>query len=361
MSRTQLLLERARLEGTPLIDGNEVTFVWAGKTAPLLLGDFTDWQSGCPLMLQRQFPGIWTRTLTLPDDGYLEYAYFVDVEDEQRVVDPYNRRKIANGYGQYNHYFYMPGRQPSSLIRRKRGLPQGRVISTAISTRELIFGQKRKVHLYRPSVSGPYPLVLVWDGQDFLRRAHLPTILDHLIESKQIHPLALAMVESRAPVRMLEYCCNDLSLGFVLECLLPYARQNLDLIDIKHQPGAYGVLGASMGGLMALYTGLRLPAIFGQVLSFSGAFSFADYDLVVYDLVQSADPRALRVWMEAGSYDFRSLLESNRRMSALLQERGYDCWYGEYPAGHNYNAWRDEVRRGLEYLFGFQGAVNSSK
>jgi enterochelin esterase-like enzyme len=354
MPPTYPLLARARLEGTPLIDGQTVTFVWEGKTAPLLLGDFTDWQNGDPLIPVRQAQQVWTYTLTLLEGAYIEYAYFVEGKDDQRVADPFNRRKVPNGYGKYNHYFYMPGRQPSPLTYRKRGLPRGRIISAALPTQDLIYGQKRKVHLYQPPASGPYPLVLVWDGQDFLRRARLPTILDHLIASKQIRPLALAMVESRGPVRMLEYCCNDFSLGFVLERLLPFARQHLDLIDIESQPGAFGVLGASMGGLMALYTSLRLPTVFGKVLSFSGAFSFPDYDLVVYDLVCNADPNAQRIWMEVGIYDMLHLLESNRRMSVLLQECGYDYWYGEYPAGHNYNSWRDEVWRGLEYLYGFQ-------
>jgi enterochelin esterase family protein len=169
------------------------------------------------------------------------------------------------------------------------------------------------------------------------------------------------MVESRGPVRSLEYCCSDCSLAFVLESVLPFARQNLDLIDIERQPGAFGVLGASMGGLMALYTGVRLPSIFGQVLSLSGGFDFPGYALVVYDLVGSADPRALRIWMNAGRYDFQYLLESNRRMSALLRERGFDVWFGEYSAGHNYTAWRDEVWQGLEWLFGIRAGSEQVK
>jgi enterochelin esterase-like enzyme len=351
MARTHPLIARARLHGAPLIDGHKVTFVWEGKTAPLLLGDFTDWRTGDPLVLVRQAREVWAHTLTLPETAYIEYAYFADVEGDQRLGDPYNPRKVSNGYGKYNHYFYMPGRHPSALIRRSRKLPRGRIISAVLPTQGMISGQERKVHLYQPPVPGPYPLVLVWDGQDFLRRARLPAILDHLIQQKQICPLALALVESHGPVRMLEYCCNDFSLGFVLERVLPFANQNLDLVDPQRQPGAFGVLGASMGGLMALYTGLRLPAIFGRVLSLSGAFSFPDFDFVVYDLVRNADPHALHIWMEVGSYDIQSLLDSNRRMSGLLQERGYDLSYGEYPAGHNYNAWRDEVGRGLEALF----------
>ena len=192
---------------------------------------------------------------------------------------------------------------------------------------------------------------MVWDGQDFLRRARLPVILDNLIHHEKIRPLALAMVESRGRVRSLEYACNDLSLGFVLETVLPFARQNLDLIDIESHPGAFGVLGASMGGLMALYAGLRLPDIFGQVLSLSGALSFPGYDLVVFDLVRNADPESMRIGMNVGLFDIQHLVESNRRMSFLLQERGFDLWYAEYSAGHNYTAWRDELSAGLIHLF----------
>jgi enterochelin esterase-like enzyme len=352
MPRTHPLLARARSEGTPLIDGQTATFVWEGRTVPLLLGDFTDWQSGAPLTPVRQAAEVWTYTLTLLQDAYLEYAYFSDVAEDRRLADPLNPRKITNGFGKYNQYFYMPGRSPTPLIRHRRSLPQGRITSAALPTQEIIYGKERRVHLYQPPAPGPYPLLLVWDGQDFLRRARLPAILDNLIHSQKIRPLALAMLESRGPVRSLEYTCNDLSLGFVLESVLPFARQNLDLIDIKRHPGAFGVLGASMGGLMALYAGLRLPSIFGLVLSLSGAFSFPGYDLIVYDLARNADPHVLRMWMSVGCYDFQHLLGSNRRMSALLQERGFDLWYGEYPAGHNYTAWRDEIGAGLIHLFG---------
>jgi enterochelin esterase-like enzyme len=351
MTRIHPLLTRALQQGTPIIDDQKATFVWEGKTAPLLLGDFTDWNNGLSLTPVRQAPGVWTYSLDLPQDAYIEYAYFSDVARDQRLVDPFNPLKIANGLGNYNQYFYMPGRSPSHLTRRQRGTPPGRITSAALPTQEIIYGKARKVHLYQPPAPGPYPLLLVWDGQDFLRRARLPVILDNLIHHEKIRPLALAMVESRGRVRSLEYACNDLSLGFVLECVLPFARQNLDLIDIDHHPGAFGVLGASMGGLMALYAGLRLPDIFGQVLSLSGALSFPGYDLVVFDLVRNADPESMRIWMNVGLFDIQHLVESNRRMSSLLQERGFDLWYAEYPAGHNYTAWRDELGAGLIHLF----------
>jgi enterochelin esterase family protein len=39
-------------------------------------------------------------------------------------------------------------------------------------------------------------------------------------------------------------------------------------------------------------------------------------------------------------------------MAKLLTRKGYEVTYREYNGGHNYPAWRDDVWRGLETLFG---------
>jgi enterochelin esterase-like enzyme len=44
-------------------------------------------------------------------------------------------------------------------------------------------------------------------------------------------------------------------------------------------------------------------------------------------------------------------LDANRAMKRLLLERNYPVVYREYPAGHNYTAWRQDVWRGLENCF----------
>jgi len=352
MARKHPLLVRALAEGTPLIDGDQVTFLWQGKSAPYLRGDFTDWERSEPLGFTRLAPGLWGYTHTLPLNAYFEYAYFADSVLKEHLADPLNPRRTPNGLGDYNHFAYMPRRNPNPLTIRHKGVPEGSLMHAALPTLGIIAGKTRRVHLYQPSVPGPYPLVLVWDGQDFLRRGRLPAILDNLIHLGKIEPLALALVENHPSLRMLEYCGNDFSLAFVMECVLPFARYQLELLDPQKHPGAYGVLGASMGGLMALYVGLRLPGVFGKVLSLSGAFSFPEFDLVVFDLARVADPGSLRVWMNVGLYDFHVLPESNLRMAKLLVERGFDAHFEEYPAGHNYTAWRDEIGAGFIHLFG---------
>lgn len=344
------LLKRAQTEGTPLIDGDKVTFVWGGKTAPVLMADFSWWDEAKPVTLSKAAPGVWTHTETLPLDAYIEYAYF---DGEERLVDPHNKRLITNGMGKMNHWFDMPETQHTPLVRRKTSVKRGLVTEHKIDGWVLIAGSKRPVFLYHPPTSEPVPLVFVLDGDDYVKRAKLPIIVDNLIAQKRIRPIALAMPQHGGRARFMEYMCSDSTIGFLLRYVLPLAQEHLHIVDIEENPGAYGILGASMGGLMALYAGLRMPAIFGNVISQSGAFGFdvMGQETVIYDLVRNVERRPLNLWMDVGLYEF--LLPANRKMRTELQSRGYSFSYREYSGGHNYTAWRDEVALGLEALFGY--------
>jgi enterochelin esterase-like enzyme len=344
----ETLEARARKQGSPVIDGDSATFVWLGRKPVSVTGDFQDW-TGEPLPLEQLSPGLWTRTLTLPRDAYIEYALLGS--SGRRVKDPLNRHRTPNGVGGFNHLFSMPEYSPTELARPVGDrFPRGRVTRHTVQTSEYAVGPSRELFLYQPPVTGPYPLVVVLDGTDYLRRAQLTTLVDNLIRQQHIRPIALAMVANGGASRTLEYSCNDATLAFLLHQVLPLARKKLRLIDEASQPGIHGVLGASLGGLMALYLGLRAPQVFGQVLSQSGAFAIPDHgDMAVFDLARASKGKPLSVWMDCGI--FERLTDGNRRMLPVLEKAGHRVLYREYPAGHNYPAWRDDVWRGLEWLY----------
>ncbi|OJT26946.1 esterase [Archangium sp. Cb G35] len=341
------LEQRAREEGTPVIDGETATFVWRGRKPVSVAGDFLDW-SGEPIPLKEVAPGLWTHTLTLPRDSYVEYA-FLDAKG-RRVRDPLNERLTSNGFGDFNHYFHMPESRPTPLALRQRGVPRGTVTRHLVETHEFCVGSQRAVHLYAPPTSEPCPLVVVFDGPDYLRRSKLPSIVDNLVAQGRIRPIALAMVANGGPARTVEYTCSEATVVFLLDKVLPLARCELNLLDETREPGVHGVLGSSLGGLISLYTGLRAPHVFGRVLSQSGAFSVWNRDFVVFDLARNASSRPLDVWMDCGH--FEALVEGNERMLPVLRSSGHRAEYREYHGGHNYSAWRDNVWRGLEWLFG---------
>jgi enterochelin esterase-like enzyme len=343
------ILEYIKSEPTPIIKDGTVTFVWRGRSAPKLVGDFTGWDDDHPVKMEKTEAGIWTYQHTFDPDAYIEYAF---IKGEESQLDPYNPHLTPNGIGGFNNYFYMPEYKPTNLGRKKRQVPHGTVTSHELPTDYFITGEERTVHLYNPPVAEAVPLVVVWDGQDYLFKLRLNTIVDNLIYQGRIRPIALAFVDNAGQeLRTIEYSCNEATLAFLMIEVLPLATKELNLIDIGANPGAYGVLGASMGGLMALYTGARMPQVFGNVLSQSGAFSWGNFDMVVFDLLQQGEVRPIKIWLDVGQYDLEGLLGSNQRMKDMLNQRGYSLSYREYHAGHNYPAWKDEIWRGLETLF----------
>lgn len=347
------LITRVSKDGAPLIEGNQVTFVWQGPQAPTLIGDFNHWGRDLPaLPMQPAGPELWSATISLPTDAYFEYAFVVQ---GQRVPDPLNACRVDDGLGHTNSYFWMPDAVDTPLIRAQDDLLAARLTEHSLPTEGLLIGESRRVVLYQPPVSEPCPLVVVLDGQDYLARAHLPAIVDNLIAQRRIQPIALALVANGDAARRIEYACSDTTLAFLFYHVLPLAKRHLHLLDVESSPGAYGMLGASMGGLMGLYTGMRIPHVFGRILCQSGAFGADDpayrlyYRSVIDDLVDLLPTRPLTLWMDVGQYEW--FLEPNRTMLARLRGHGYSVNYLEHSSGHNYPSWRNVVWQGLEYLF----------
>lgn len=365
MTASDSTIQRAKRTGNPVIDGNQVTLIWEGKTAPALVGDFNNWNSSAnrfkrvsPRLMPASEKAIWFCTLALPRDAYIEYA-FHDPVSQKNFTDPLNRKSVSNGMGGRNNFFYMTDTMPSPFAMRRADVPIGALTSHRVDTKWLRDDYEREIYLYRPPVKDPVPLLVVFDGQDYLQRGKLSTIVDNLIADGRIQPLAIAFLPSGGRWRNVEYACSDGTLLWLDQIILPLASENLNLIDIKETPGAYGVLGASLGGTMSMYTGLRMPEVFGNVICQSGAFMIESRDFAVVDLVKHGQSRRIKIWMDIGQLDV--LLEDNRTMYALLREKKYTVTYREYSGGHNYTAWRDDLWRGLEQMFPHASRVERSE
>jgi len=356
MTASNSTILRAKKSGNPVIDCNEVTFIWEGNTAPRLISDWNGWDDGAPSKFKRISPrlqpasakSVWYCTLSLPRDAYVEYI-FHDPISQENFLDPLNRKSVNNGVGGRNNFFYMHETMPSPFAMRRANVTPGMLTSHRVDTGLLREDYERTIYLYRPAVKEPVPLLIVYDGQDYLQRAKLAVIVDNLIADKRIQPIAMAFLPSAGRWRSVEYACSDATLHWVDQIILPLARERLKLINVEKYPGAFGVLGSSAGGLISLYTGLRMPDIFGKVLSQSGVSSLDGRDFATVDLIKHKHAREIQIWMDVGKLEF--LLEDNRHMSSLMKKQGYNVIYREYSGGHNFTAWRNDVWHGLEALF----------
>lgn len=351
MTPSELTIRRALEGGNPIVHGNRATFIWQGESAPHLISDVHGWEDR-PRPFKRAAPdrALWSCSLTVPRDVYVEYVFY-DPATEERFLDPLNRQTVSNGMGARNNFFYMPETMPSPFSLPRADIRSGTIARHRVGTDFLQDDGERDVYLYKPPAGGPVPLLIVYDGQDYLHRARLPVIVDNLIADKRIRPIAMAFLQNGRSRRNVEYFGSDATIAWLDREILPLARQHLRLINVQDHPGAYGVLGASAGGLMSFYTGLRMPEIFGKVLCQSGVFEIDGRDFAAVDLVRYGQARDLQIWMDVGMLD--ELLEDNRRMVALLDRRQYNVMYREFSGGHNYTVWRDDIWRGLEALFPF--------
>src|ERR1051325_10465595 len=216
----------------------------------------------------------------------------------------------------------MPEATPSLLWVRRPNIRSGTLTRHRVSTDFLQDDGERDIYLYKPPVKSAVPLLIVYDGYDYLKRGKLATIVDNLIADQRIQPIAMAFLQNGRSRRNVEYFCSDATITWLDREILPLVKKHLKLLNIEDHPGAYGVLGSSAGGLMSMYTGFRMPEIFGKVLCQSGVFSLDGRDFAVVDLVRYSHARDLKIWMDVGTLD--ELLEDNRRMVALLDKRQYN-------------------------------------
>lgn len=279
MTPANVDIQRARELGNPIIDGNRATFLWKGEAAPHLISDLGGWEDR-PKPFKRLSSGrtvdsdmvIWSCSLTLPRDAYLEYAFY-DPDSQEKFLDPWNQQSVSNGLGSRNNFFYMPESKPSPFSMRRPDVRAGRVTRHRVDADFLQDDGERNVYLYKPPTNAPVPLLIVYDGYDYLRRANLATIVDNLIADQRIRPIAIAFLQNGKSRRTVEYFCSDATISWLDSDILPLARKHLRLLNINDHPSEYGVLGASASGLMSMYTGLRMPEIFGKVLCQAGVFS----------------------------------------------------------------------------------------
>jgi len=367
MMASNTIIQRARENGHPVIQDSRAPFIWEGDSAPRLISDLTDWdEHPKPFKRLASSPSsplktslkpatektIWSCSLTVPRDAYIEYAFY-DHATQDRFLDPWNLHSVNNGVGGRNNFFYMPETMPSPFSMRRADVPIGALTRHRVDTRYMQDYGERDVYLYKPAARGPFPLLIVYDGPDYLNRGRLATVVDNLIADKRITPIAMAFLQNGRNRRNVEYLCSDATISWLDHEILPLARRHLKLTDIHEQPGAYGVLGASSGGLMSMYTGLRMQETFGKVFCQSGVFAIERRDTAVVDLVRHEHAHNINIWMDVGQLD--ELLEENRRMTGLLNEKNYNVTYREFSGGHNFTAWRDDLWHGLEEMFPFRG------
>lgn len=341
----------------PLVDGSQVTFVWLGHADGVSLRHWIYGLESATHLTRIHNTDIWCLTLEIPPSSRVEYKFEVHrhghgewIEDPlnpARAIDPFGANSVLQGEG-----YVVPDWTRKDPLARAGTVDPFTVHSS-------VFGE-RGGHLYLPARfrrSRQYPLLVVHDGEDYLRYAGFHTVIDNLIHRLEIPEMIVALFNS--PDRLKEYADDEHHARFITEDLLPQVAAKFPLLD---RPQDRALMGASFGAIASFSTAVRYPNVWGRLLLQSGSFAFTDigrtnrrgprFDRVV-EFVNNyrAEPKAVsqKVFVSCGVYE--SLIYENRSLVPLLDATGMQVRFVEARDGHNWQNWRDRLREGLSWLF----------
>jgi enterochelin esterase family protein len=270
---------------------------------------------------------------------------------------------FESGFGRGQSVAEGPRAPREEWIAARPGVAKGHVEQTTVASK--LLGTTRDVWVYTPpgydtlARSGGLPLLLTFDGGEYVRSVPGPTILDNLIAARRIAPMVAVFVASADDQRDAELGANERYVEFLATELVPWIRSKY---HITSSPAGNVVAGSSLGGLAAAFVAYKHPELFGNVLSQSGAFMFgapgeSTPERLKRD-IEAAPRRDVRFYLEAGIYEVGrtengvDLLTSNRHLRDALRAKGYRVTYDEFAGGHSDLNWRTGYAKGLLALVG---------
>lgn len=232
------------------------------------------------------------------------------------------------------------------------------------------FNRSRTVRIYLPpnydSSEESYPVLYMLDGQNlfdqftaFAGEWEVDETLDRLHETFGFD-LIVVGIDNGGGNRIGEYTPwshpthgggdGGLFTDFIIESLKPFVDSNYRVKSGKENTG---IMGSSLGGLLAHYAGLRNPEVFGKVGVFSPSFWYSDSSFVfAAEHAQIADSY---MFFMAGSNESESMVPQMDEMISTMDSTGFPADQMHrvvVPGGrHNEALWRGQFEEAVLWLF----------
>ncbi|MDQ3321242.1 MAG: glycoside hydrolase family 15 protein [Acidobacteriota bacterium] len=315
---------------------SEMLFTYFGTEKSVeIAGDFTGWKL-CGLKFQ-DFPNSKILVLKFPNSARVEYKLIVD---GKWITDPLNPNRVDNGVGGENSFFTMPEYKATDWDKETGE-------AAKLDTLEIdskIYG-KRTVKIYVPksSASTALPTLYLQDGSDYLTRAKAVQIQENVVRAGKIKPFIMVLVDYKD--RAKEYWASDDYARFLATEVVPAIDAKYNTIESRD---GRAILGASLGGITSVWTGLKYPGIFSRIGGQSSSF-WVDNQRVIKELEKlDATKTPFRFYFDAGTLEG---VENSRRVNVGLRAKGFPVAYEEDETGHNWTAWRDRLDRAFTALW----------
>ncbi len=343
--------------GSPIVEGPTITFLYRGEPDAVFLRHFVFGLPSAQPFHRVLGTDLWYCSIEVPRNSRIEYKLEVEEGGRRGLFrDPLNPRIARDPYGA-NSVCHGSGYVEPDWIRPDPEARPGDLEELVVPSAGPL--GDRPVTVYTPARmrrTRRYPLLVVFDGEDYLRFAGMKTVLDNLVHRYDAAPMVVAF--SRSDDRFRDYGASRDHADWVANSLLPFMEGRYPL---RRSAPDRCLMGASLGAVAALSAAWRHQGVFGRLLLQSGSFAFTDIGRdakhpalePVVEFVNGfrAEPGmpAERIFVSCGVYE--SLIYENRSLVPLLERTGMEVRFVESRDGHNWENWRDRLREGLGWLF----------
>ncbi|NJE06590.1 phosphonate ABC transporter ATP-binding protein [Thermococcus sp. M36] len=340
-----------------------------------IAGDFNGWNPGDEnYRLRKRDDGKWEITLEFPYGKVIEFKFtrgsWEMVEKGKNGEGISNRRFVFKEAGTYEFTVYHWRDYVEEV-----GVGEHTIVGNVTTFKMLIpqLNRTRRIWIYLPPDYGTtdkrYPVLYMFDGQNLFDKATsfagewgVDETLERLFREEGFGIIVVGIdnggekrIDEYAPWVNKEYGRGgegDAMVRFIVGILKPYVDSHYRTL-----PNETGIMGSSLGGLMAIYAGFAYPEIFRYVGAMSSAFWF---NPEIYDFVKNAAKGPEKIYIDWGTLegsDPSGMIETNEKMVGVLKEKGYVegenlLVVEDGGATHNEYYWARRFPNALLWLFG---------
>lgn len=289
--------------------------------------------------LSRQDSNQFIATLDIPNLNHAIFSYDLVIH-EMDSLKQMREVKYKPENDDQKHFIWI-GKHRNVKYEKSINFQSKMVYDTLES---VFLDEPREITIYKSKQSNKdTPIIYFTDGN--VVDEYAPYV-DKLIEDQVILPVNLIGIHSNFTNRYIEYVDNGIDTVifnrhekfFIKEVINQY-----ELMNTKQKRYMYGF---SNGAAFAMYCGINYPEYFNEIIAFSTADYISKYSKPV-EFKQSKYPN---FYMGAGKYEY-SIYRDNLNFTNKLKGKDIDVEFKTFVSGHDYNVWRIEFLKYLEYTF----------
>jgi enterochelin esterase-like enzyme len=305
--------------------------------------------------LRKDTGGYWTGLTDSVSEGFHYYSLLIDGVP---LADPASTT------------FYGMGRMASGIeipfaagdYYAEKEVPHGEIrIRSYFSP---VTRSWRQMYVYTPpgyddAAANRYPVlyILHGGGEDqtgWATQGRTNFILDNLIAEKKAVPMLVVMPDANMPAPAFDETGLKQFESEMKQAIIPYVEKNF---RVKADPAGRAMAGLSMGGIHTLYTGVRNYPMFAYLGVFSSGWIVQRQQKIADDqyafLQQHAtafNDSVKAFWFsQGGNADIA--YSNGKKMLAKMDELHIRYTYDEYPGGHTWPVWRNNLYHFAQLLF----------